>query len=43
MPVNELMEHIYVDYPCIPETVPVEREDGSMGWVAFHHSLEGER
>ena len=29
--------------PCVcgPTTVPVEREDGSMGWMVVHHSLDG--
>ena len=41
MPVNDLIEHMYVDCPCAPEVIPVPREDGSMGWVMAHHSLDG--
>ena len=41
MPVNDLIEHTYVDCPCVPEVIPVEREDGSVGWVMAHHSLDG--
>jgi hypothetical protein len=29
------------DCPCGPRQEPVKREDGSMGWVAVHHSLDG--
>ena len=26
---------------CIPEQRPVKRDDGSIAWVAVHHSLDG--
>jgi hypothetical protein len=26
---------------CGPRTDPVKREDGSMGWVIVHYSLDG--
>lgn len=29
------------DCPCGPEQDPVKRSDGSVGWVAIHHSLDG--
>ena len=29
------------DCPCGPESRPVKREDGSVGWVVVHHSLDG--
>lgn len=42
-PVNDLVEHATDggDCPCGPETVPVEREDGSVGYVISHHALDG--
>ena len=41
MPVNDLMEHVYSDCWCIPEVIPVNRDDGGIGWVVAHHSLDG--
>lgn len=29
------------DCPCGPEVQPVEREDGSIGWVYLHNALDG--
>lgn len=29
------------DCPCGPTTEPVQRGDGSVGWVLIHHSLDG--
>lgn len=29
------------DCCCGPEIEPVPREDGSMGWLISHHSLDG--
>lgn len=26
---------------CVPTVEAVSREDGSYGWVAVHHSLDG--
>jgi hypothetical protein len=41
-PLDDLIEHTLDDEcPCIPEDRPVEREDGSVGWLAVHHSLDG--
>ena len=43
-PVDDLVEHDTSgeeDCICGPETEPVEREDGSMGWLISHHSLDG--
>ena len=42
-PINDLIEHINDengDCPCGPEIRPVEREDGSINWLFFHHSLD---
>jgi hypothetical protein len=27
--------------PCGPTVEPVKRDDGSVGWVLIHHSLDG--
>jgi hypothetical protein len=42
-PLNDSIEHDTSggDCPCGPEVIPVEREDGSMGWQIVHHSLDG--
>lgn len=29
------------DCVCEPECEPVARDDGSMGWLYIHHSLDG--
>lgn len=42
IPVGDLVEHSADDdCPCVPSTVAVHRDDGSYGWVATHHSLDG--
>lgn len=43
IPVGDLIDHDTSGEPCIcgPETVPVERDDGSVGWQVIHHSLDG--
>lgn len=42
MPVNDLIEHVDSDEClCGPTTEPVERDDGSIGWLVVHHSLDG--
>lgn len=41
VPLGDLIEHVHEDCPCGPRTEPVEREDGSMGWLVVHHSLDG--
>lgn len=42
VPVGDLVEHVS-DASCVcgPTTEPVKREDGSIGWVVTHHSLDG--
>jgi hypothetical protein len=42
-PVNDLIEHDTDSSDCIcgPRVEPVERDDGSYGWVVVHHSLDG--
>lgn len=44
IPVNDLIEHDTSgeqECVCIPEVIPVMRDDGSNGWVIVHHSLDG--
>lgn len=42
MPIDDLIEHDEADdCVCVPRLDPVEREDGSIGWVIVHHSLDG--
>lgn len=42
-PINDVVIHDLVGTDCIcgPETEPVPRDDGSMGWLITHHSLDG--
>lgn len=42
VPIGDLVEHD-ADDECIcgPTVEAVFREDGSNGWVAIHHSLDG--
>lgn len=43
LPANDLIEHAAVGDDCVcgPTIEPVEAEDGSIGWVVTHHSLDG--
>lgn len=42
LPVADLIQHdTDDDCPCGPRAEPVGRADGSMEWVAVHHSLDG--
>lgn len=42
-PNADLVEHDTETDDCVcgPTIEPVEREDGSIGWLATHHSLDG--
>lgn len=42
-PIDDLIDHDTVgdECVCVPRIEPVEREDGSFGWVVVHHSLDG--
>jgi hypothetical protein len=40
-PIADLITHNVNDCPCGPTTAPVERPDGSIGWLVTHHSLDG--
>lgn len=43
VPINDLIEHddIGDDCVCGPTTEPVKADDGYVGWVITHHSLDG--
>jgi hypothetical protein len=41
LPVNDLVDHTDADCACGPTTEACERDDGSMGWLITHHSLDG--
>jgi hypothetical protein len=39
---GDLIEHeVSEDCVCGPTPQPVKRDDGSVGWVIVHHSLDG--
>ncbi len=42
-PLSDLVEHELEGDGCVcgPTLIPVEREDGSIGWLVVHHSLDG--
>ncbi|WP_174545597.1 hypothetical protein [Nocardiopsis dassonvillei] len=45
VPLDDLIEHdsSTTDASCVcgPTTKPIKREDGSVGWVITHSSLDG--
>jgi len=41
-PINDLIDHDLNDEcPCGPTAEPVAADDGSIGWLHTHHSLDG--
>lgn len=42
-PLDDIVEHETTgdDCACGPTTEPVSREDGTLGWLVTHHSLDG--
>lgn len=40
-PAADLIQHTDTDCPCGPATEPVPRDDGTIGWLVTHHSLDG--
>jgi hypothetical protein len=41
-PLADLVEHeLTEDCPCGPRPEAVINDDGSMGWLIVHHSLDG--
>jgi len=42
-PVNDLIEHDLESDDCVcgPAIEPVEADDGSIGWLVSHNSLDG--
>ena len=43
LPANDTVHHDGMDEDCVcgPTVQPVERDDGSYGWVLVHHALGG--
>lgn len=42
VPLDDAVGHdLSDDCVCVPLADPVTRDDGSMGWVTVHHSLDG--
>jgi hypothetical protein len=42
IPCNDLIDHEPgADCPCGPTTEAVKRDDGTVGWLVTHHSLDG--
>ncbi len=41
VPVNDAVDHLSEGCTCGPTDDPVKRDDGSVGWVVIHHSLDG--
>lgn len=43
LPVDDLIKHDATgdECACGPDTEPVKRDDGSIGWLIKHHSLDG--
>lgn len=41
-PINDLLDHDTVgDCACLPVCKPVERDDGSIGYVVVHNAWDG--
>jgi hypothetical protein len=40
-PIGDLVDHEVLDCVCGPKTEPVVADDGSIGWLITHHSLDG--
>lgn len=43
LPIDDLIEHedTGTECPCGPTERPVKDDNGSVGWVVVHHSLDG--
>jgi hypothetical protein len=44
VPLTDALQHTEdddADCACGPRVEPCERDDGSMGWLIVHHSLDG--
>jgi hypothetical protein len=43
LPRGDVIDHVDVGDDCVcgPTVEPVEAEDGSIGWLIKHHSLDG--
>ncbi|MFJ2961179.1 hypothetical protein ACIPIC_02580 [Streptomyces collinus] len=42
VPLGDAVEHVAEDdCVCGPMVKPIARDDGSIGWLMIHHSLDG--
>ena len=41
LPIDDLIDHAVADCICGTTTEPCPRDDGSMGWLITHYSLDG--
>jgi len=41
LPIRDLIDHTDSDCVCGTTTEPCPRDDGSMGWLITHYSLDG--
>lgn len=42
VPAGDTMEHpLNADCACKPACEPIERDDGTIGWLYVHHSQDG--
>ena len=43
LPIGDLIDHDSEGDECVcgPTSEPVKRDDGSIGWLITHHSLDG--
>lgn len=41
VPDRDIVDHEPDDCMCGPRTEPMQREDGSYGWMVVHSSLDG--
>lgn len=41
IPLGDMISHEPVDCVCLPANGAMLRSDGSYGWMAKHHSLDG--
>lgn len=41
LPLDDLITHDSDTCACGPTTEPIKRDDGGIGWVITHHSLDG--
>lgn len=43
VPQGDTMPHMPEGCECLPETVPINREDGSVAWQIIHKAKDGRK